>query len=121
MTNINFLKTEVGWQGFKAYGHTGFANRGEDVVCAAVSALTQTTILGLKKVLEIECKVKVQETDGLLICLLPDQLSAKQWELAQIVFRILYEGLVAIQAEYGKYVRVKEVPYREDEFTTVRL
>ena len=28
--------------GFDAHGHTGYAECGEDIVCAAVSAITQT-------------------------------------------------------------------------------
>ena len=34
--------------GFTASGHTGYAEEGEDIVCAAVSAITQTAMMGLK-------------------------------------------------------------------------
>ncbi|MBR2216582.1 MAG: ribosomal-processing cysteine protease Prp [Selenomonadaceae bacterium] len=33
--------------GFTVSGHSGTAKRGEDIVCAAVSALTETALLGL--------------------------------------------------------------------------
>lgn len=35
--------------GFSAKGHTGYAEEGEDIVCAAVSAITQTAMMGLKR------------------------------------------------------------------------
>ena len=35
----------VGWS---VSGHSGFAPRGEDIVCAGVSAIVQTTLLGLQ-------------------------------------------------------------------------
>ena len=33
--------------GFDAHGHTGYAECGEDIVCAAVSAITQTAAMGV--------------------------------------------------------------------------
>lgn len=112
---------KTGWQGFQAQGHTGFADRGEDIVCAAVSVLTQTAVLGLDEVLSIRCHVEVDEETGRLRCLLPKRLSEATWEQAQLVLKILYAGLNAVQEQYGKYVSVKEVPYRENESTTLRL
>lgn len=35
-------------------GHAGYAPAGQDIVCAAVSALTQTLILGLRQVAGME-------------------------------------------------------------------
>lgn len=123
MTIISFYTTEAGWQGFEAVGHTNWAVHGEDVVCAAVSALTQTTVLGLTEVLGIDCQLCVEETAGALLCLLPGGLSKEQWEQAQLILKVLYSGLIAIvkEAEYRKYVSVKEVPYRENESATLRL
>lgn len=119
MIKVRFFQTEAGWQGFQVSGHAGAADPGEDIVCSAVSALAQTAALGLTKVLEIECDVKV--TDGYLSCLLPE-LQQSLWEQAQLVLAVFLTGLEAIIAEeeYNKYVSVKEVPYRENEFTTFR-
>ena len=35
--------------GFDAHGHTGYAECGEDIVCAAVSAITQTAAMGVSE------------------------------------------------------------------------
>ena len=35
--------------GFTVQGHSGYASEGEDIVCAAVSAITQTAMMGLKR------------------------------------------------------------------------
>ncbi len=37
--------------GFTVQGHAGFAEHGQDIVCAGVSALTQGALLGLQDVL----------------------------------------------------------------------
>ncbi|HHU61796.1 MAG: ribosomal-processing cysteine protease Prp [Bacillota bacterium] len=114
MTRIDFYKTDHGWQGFKAHGHTGFGVHGEDLVCAAVSALTKTSVLGLVKVLGITCKIEEDEQDGLLLCLLPRGLSKEVRQQAQLILKVLYEGLTTLELDYGKYIAVKEVPYHEN-------
>lgn len=123
MTRLEFYKAKDGhgWQGFRAFGHTGFAGHGEDIVCAAVSALTQTAVLGLQEVVAIDCLVQVDERKGSLLCLLPDSLPQEDWKQAQLVLDVLYVGLVATEEEYGKHVSVKEVPYRENESAIIRL
>lgn len=114
MTKIEFYKTEQGWMGFKAKGHTGFGIHGEDVVCAAVSALTKTSVLGLVKILQISCQVEEDEAEGLLICILSKQLPEKIWEQAQLILSVLYEGLMTLELDYGQYINVREVPYHEN-------
>lgn len=123
MTRLEFYKIEEhgGWKGFKALGHSGFAEKGEDIVCAAISALTQTAVLGLNEILAIDCLIQMDEETGCLLCLLPEGLSGDQWKEAQLVLDILYRGLTAIKEDYGKYVSVREVLYRENESTTICL
>ncbi|NMB02265.1 MAG: ribosomal-processing cysteine protease Prp [Firmicutes bacterium] len=121
MTRIEFYKTDHGWQGFKALGHTGFADSGEDIVCAAVSILTQTAVLGIGQVLGIDAQVHVDETKGLLVCLLPQGLNEEQWKQSQLILKVMHVGLTATAEEYGDYVSVKEVPYRENESAIIRL
>ncbi|HKM43078.1 MAG TPA: ribosomal-processing cysteine protease Prp [Limnochordia bacterium] len=123
MTQVDFYRTAEGceWQGFRAHGHTGFAGHGEDIVCAAVSVLTQTAVLGLREVLAIDCLVQTDEREGSLLCLLPDELSENDWNQAQLILNVLYVGLLATEKEYGDHVSVKEVPHRENESAIIRL
>jgi uncharacterized protein YsxB (DUF464 family) len=121
MIRIEFLKSPQGWHGFRAQGHSGYADQGQDIVCAAVSALTQTAVLGLTEVVGVPCQVVVSEEDGLLECLLPRELPHDQWQRSQLILGVLFTGLKATEKEYKRYVRVKEVPYREDESTAFRL
>ncbi|NLL42276.1 MAG: ribosomal-processing cysteine protease Prp [Firmicutes bacterium] len=123
MITLEFYRNKQveGWQGFLVEGHSGFAAHGEDIVCAAVSALAQTAVLGIQEVIEIDCLVEIDEADGLLLCLLPEKLAQEEWKQAQLVLKVLYTGLSAIEEEYGKHVSVKEVPYRENESAIVRF
>ncbi len=44
MVRANFYKCNGNFVGFKISGHTGYAERGSDIVCAAVSSAVQLTV-----------------------------------------------------------------------------
>lgn len=96
--------------GFTAHGHTGFAERGSDIVCAAVSALTTVTVLGLQARLELDPEVHVDEEEGYLHCMLDkERVPSSTWIRAQDLLETLALGLKEIAKEHSRYVRVKEV------------
>lgn len=107
MTSVQFCREAGAWIGFRADGHTGYAAHGEDIVCAAVSALTQTAVIGLEDTVGIQPLVAVK--DGNLTCFLPKDLDPKTWQYCQIVLDTVYRGLQAIAQEYSQFVTVEEV------------
>lgn len=107
MTFVTLFRSPCGWEGFRARGHTGYADHGEDIVCAAVSALTQTAVLGLEETLAIAAEVAIE--DGQLSCFLPKFLDQEKWEHGQILLDTVFRGLKAIADEYGQFVKVEEV------------
>lgn len=108
MTIIKFVNNKQGIVGFEAKGHTGFADPGEDIVCAAISVLVQTTIIGLKDVLHLNIAYKID--DGYLKCRLPEKLTGEMWQQSQLIIKVLYRGLQEILTVYGsKYLRIEEV------------
>ncbi|HHT43396.1 MAG TPA: ribosomal-processing cysteine protease Prp [Firmicutes bacterium] len=120
MIRIDFWKSDQGWQGFSARGHAGYADPGDDIVCAAVSVLTQTAILGIQEVVGVNCLVDLEEQEGLMEVLIPQELSEEQRKQVQLILEVLYVGLKATEKEYKRFVRVKEVPYRENESSILR-
>ena len=50
MTQIKIFRQNKSIIGFECSGHTGYDVEGSDIVCAAISTLTLTCILGLEKV-----------------------------------------------------------------------
>ena len=61
-TTVTFVRRSDGaLVGYRATGHTGYAEAGEDIVCAGVSALTQSTLNGLLNVLKAPVGHKVDE------------------------------------------------------------
>jgi len=90
---------------FQVEGHAGFGDSGEDLVCAAVSVLTQTAVLGLDHHLSASPEVEVDK--GRLLCRLP-HLTVKDAERAEVILRTMYLGLMAIAEEYDQYIQVKK-------------
>ena len=113
MTTITVYKRQDGAiAGFEASGHAGAARiRGYDLVCCAVSALTQTGVNALCQVAGVEPTVEVR--DGYLSCALPDGLDAQAQERAQIVLRTIMTGLTDIQKIYPSLIRIQQKEWRQ--------
>ena len=106
-TTVTFLKRSDGaLLGYRANGHSGYAEAGADIVCAAISALTQTTLNGLKNVLKAPVMFD-QDDDGAFIeaILTPEASEDQIWQ-AQLLLVTLLEGLQAIQREYPRNLRI---------------
>ena len=113
MTIITVYALENGLlKGFEAGGHAGAKKvRGYDLVCCAVSALTQTGVNALCAVAEVTPDVVVR--DGYLRCILPDGLGEAADEKAQIVLRTIMTGLTDIQKIYPTLVRIQQKEWRQ--------
>lgn len=87
-------------------GHAGFADPGEDIVCAGVSALVVTAILGLDNVAEhpFEGEAKLGKAHCKLLPGGTPESAAK----AQTILETTVLGLKDIAKDYPKFVRVTE-------------
>ena len=98
--------------GYKAEGHAGGRKvRGYDLVCCAVSALTQTGVNALVSVAGVKPEVEVR--DGYLKCILPDGMDEKTSQSAQIVLRTIMTGLTDIQKIYPNLIRIQQKEWRK--------
>ena len=96
--------------GFEAPGHSGYAERGSDIVCAAVSALTTVTVLGLQARLGLDPVVEVDDESGWLLCRLdPEEVEPGLWQRAQDLLETMALGLHEIARDYSDYIDVEEV------------
>ena len=105
MTTVTFLTEGKRIIGFDAKGHSGYAAEGEDIVCAAVSALTQGTLNGLLNVLKAPVDYHIDEKDGILTASLGEVPEGKRAG-AQLLLETLVSALQMIEADYARFVRV---------------
>jgi len=89
-------------RGFTVEGHSDFAPHGEDIVCSAISALTQTAVLGLTQYLHLSPELTIKQGD--IKCFLPKQLTGEQIKLTQAILQTLVLGLTAIEEVYGEFL-----------------
>ena len=98
--------------GFEAAGHACAKRiRGYDLVCCAVSALTQTGVNALIAVAGVTPAVAVE--DGYLRCILPEGLDEAAAARADIVLRTVIQGLTDIQNIYPKLLRIQQKEWRQ--------
>ena len=102
MIKICLLKKQM-VIGFQAYDHSGYAPRGEDIVCAAVSALTQTAVMGLEQV--AKAKVEYRMGEGSLFC---KAEGVQENSKAQAILETMALGLREIEEQYPDYVKISE-------------
>ena len=108
MTNVLFLIDSDGkYKGFRIDGHTGYADDGEDIICAAVSALSQNTVNSIDAFTEDRFSCDVD--DGLLVFNMKEShISAE----SQLLLNALVLGLENIEKAYGSEfinIRTEEV------------
>ncbi len=107
MTKARFYKNKGLIIGFDLSGHTGFGVHGQDILCAAVSALSQSTCLGVLQVLNLEAKMKKDDEKGFLSLDLK-HLSVQEIEIAQTLLITLEKTLKDISIGNEKYLKVEE-------------
>lgn len=96
-------------QGFHVSGHAGYAPHGRDIVCAAVSALAQTAVIGLQEVVGVAPDVERDDEAGLLACRLPAALSERQAPGSQVILQTFAAGVRAVERAHPRHVRVSDV------------
>lgn len=90
--------------GFHCGGHSGSAPRGSDIICAAVSALTQTACLAMSHY-GISYRYNRDDEAGLLTVIAEDN------EKTRIILTNMYCGLNGIAQQNPQNLRV--IPYQE--------
>lgn len=91
---------------FRGDGHAGHAPRGSDVVCAAVSVLLQTVVLGLTERIGLPVGLSIE--GGVLDCRLPPSPDESRMRQAQVLLDTMVLGLRGIVESYPKHVSVHE-------------
>ncbi len=104
MIRIEIERNHVGKIcGFSAKGHAGVGPKGSDIVCAAVSVLTDSVFLGLDKHLRRELSWSADSGD------ISVQLTQEPDELTEAILATMFLGLSEIQRIYPNHIRIREI------------
>ena len=106
MTKVVFYTLDSVIRGFEASGHAGYAEAGSDIVCAAISALTQATAGGLSEVVKAPVQTKMNEDTGYLSCVIDSSCDGETLSKAQILLVTLKMALTEISRDYPGTIRI---------------
>ncbi|OPJ55555.1 ribosomal-processing cysteine protease Prp [Alkalithermobacter paradoxus] len=91
---------------FEIKGHANYASHGEDIVCAAISALSQTAIIGLSDYAHVKCEFKINS--GYLHCKLPFELNIDKRLIVNAIVETMVLGIKNIKEGYPSFVTLDE-------------
>ena len=94
-------------KGFSVSGHSGYAEAGADIVCAAVSAVVTMAEATINDVCGAKAKVRVKEEDARITLMLP--ASCDEEDTVQAVLSGMLVTLLSFKEDYPDYIEVLEV------------
>lgn len=92
-------------ESFRVRGHAAFADKGNDIVCAAASVLVQNGVNSVEALLDVA--LPAVSRDGLVECQVPP-LDGHVSEQVQLLLESMIYGLRSLAAEYPKHVSVAD-------------
>ncbi|AFS78988.1 hypothetical protein DUF464 [Gottschalkia acidurici 9a] len=112
MTNIKIFTDQDGSiVQYEISGHADFDEYGKDILCAAISVLSQTTLIALNKVCGIKEKdiaFSVDDESGYLKVSIPKNLEKNIKDKANVVLETMIVGIEDLAYQYPKYISIKK-------------
>ena len=109
MTTVTFYSEGSRITGFTVEGHSGFADEGEDILCAAITSAVRLAECAINDVLGLEASVKVKQKDASITLKLPNALGQTNESTCQALLTGLMVHFVQLAEEYPDFISVLEV------------
>jgi len=108
MTTVTFRSEKNRITGFDCTGHSGFAEAGEDIVCAAVTSAIRLVEATVNDVLGLAASVKVREDPPRIQFRLPGGLGPAAENACQALLTGLMVYFSELHNEYPDNIEVLE-------------
>ncbi|AYD41013.1 ribosomal-processing cysteine protease Prp [Clostridium fermenticellae] len=108
MVNVEFVKKSGNFVSARLKGHAESTNQEFDMVCSAVSVISQTILIGMLEVLKVNAEYTI---DNGFLDFSIERLSDENIEECQVLIKTMLLGLKNLEISYGDYIKigVKEV------------
>ena len=107
MTKCEFFREGDRITGFSVSGHSGYAEAGSDIVCAAVSAAVAMAECTINDVCGAKAKVRVKDEQARVTLMLPAVCDEE--DTVQAVLAGMMLTLCSMRDDYPDYIEVLEV------------
>lgn len=91
----------------EADGHTCYGAKGEDIVCAALSSVLQTAVLGIMRVAGIDAKYVIGDELGSLKLYLPEEMSDEDRRNADMILDTMLLGVADLNEGYSDFIELE--------------
>ncbi|MBH0230009.1 ribosomal-processing cysteine protease Prp [Halobacillus yeomjeoni] len=106
MINLKMFRSQNTLSGFEISGHAESGPYGQDLVCAAVSAVSFGTVNAIEKLCEFVPHVEQGGEGGYLKITLPENLSEEKFSKAQTLLEGMLVSMETIEHEYNQYIKI---------------
>lgn len=107
MTDITVFRSGESYTRLICEGHTGFGERGEDIVCSALSSIVQTGALGMLMVACANVEVIRDDKRAYLEIVVPQNLDASKAHDVQVIFATMMCGVSDLYSEYSDFINLE--------------
>lgn len=108
MTKIRIVRKNALIVQVYASGHSGYAESGSDIVCAAISAVIQTACLGVRNQIGKKAQISINEDEATLHLKIDSLTNEKQVDIVSAILETMLLGLKDIAKSNKKYVKLEE-------------
>ncbi len=106
MTKAVFYTHSGAYTGFRVCGHSGYAKKGQDIVCAAVSSACEMSLNILDTLGASRFSYKIEE-EGAVISASLEKMEGELGRACQTVFLAFENKLTMLAEAYPQYVTVQ--------------
>ena len=107
MVKVIFSVMDGKFVGVECEGHSDYADDGEDIVCAALSSVIQTAVLGIIRVVGINIGYEIDEARGYLKAILPKDMKKSDEHDADIILRTAYLGVSDLYENFSDFISLE--------------
>ncbi len=107
MTKVVFTRRGNSIVRVRCDGHTGYGAEGEDIVCAALSSIVQTAVLGIMQLVGVNADYQVDSSEASLSLDIPKGISDSQRHDCDIILNTLLLGVNDLYQGYSDFIELE--------------
>ena len=107
MTKVVILKKNNKIFDVECDGHTNYGEKGEDIVCAALSSVVQTAMLGILQIVGVNIDLKRDDKRGYLRAELSEDLNEEQRHDCDVILNTMLLGIADLHEGFSDFVELE--------------
>ena len=88
-------------------GHTNYGERGEDIVCSALSSIVQTALMGILMVAGVNANTKRDDEKGFLSIEIPSNITKEQQHDCDVILNTLMLGISDLNEGFSDFIELE--------------